>query len=170
MFVTECDFFEDHMFFKRKKISYKVMPFDFQLKLTEVETIELLDKRGYLTICISLIKDGKIYLRRPEGIRDWFTALQVRNPIFVPCIYGLTSCICKRSHKVNISSSQGPHRRLNLHSYSIVSFNQSELNLPNTFGKYFSLKWVQEILQGRHNLFDFQPLFLCLFVKKKGSK
>ena len=75
------------MFFKRKKISYKVMPFDFQLKLTEVETIELLDKRGYLTICISLIKDGKIYLRRPEGIRDWFTALQVRNAIFVPCIW-----------------------------------------------------------------------------------
>ena len=74
------------MFFKRKEISYKVMPFDFQLKLTEVETIELLDKRGYLTICISLIKDGKIYLRRPEGIRDWFTALQVRNAIFVPCI------------------------------------------------------------------------------------
>ena len=75
------------MFFKRKEISYKVMPFDFQLKLTEVETIELLDKRGYLTICISLIKDGKIYLRRPEGIRDWFTALQVRNAIFVPCIW-----------------------------------------------------------------------------------
>ena len=75
------------MFFKRKKISNKVMPFDFQLKLTEVETIELLDKRGYLTICISLIKDGKIYLRRPEGIRDWFTALQVRNAIFVPCIW-----------------------------------------------------------------------------------
>ena len=75
------------MFFKRKEISYKVMPFDFQLKLTEVETIELLDKRGYLTICISLIKDGKIYLRRPEGIRDWFTALQVRNPIFVTCIW-----------------------------------------------------------------------------------
>ena len=73
-------------FSREKKISYKVMPFDFQLKLTEVETIELLDKRGYLTICISLIKDGKIYLRRPEGIRDWFTALQVRNAIFVPCI------------------------------------------------------------------------------------
>ena len=53
--------------------------FILQLKLTEVETIELLDKRGYLTICINLLKDGKIYLRRPEGIREWFAALQVRS-------------------------------------------------------------------------------------------
>ena len=44
-----------------------------------METIELLDKRGYLTICINLLKDGKIYLRRPEGIREWFAALQVRS-------------------------------------------------------------------------------------------
>jgi hypothetical protein len=48
-----------------------------QLKLTEVDTIDLLDKRGYLTVCINLLKDGKIYLRRPEGIREWCSALQV---------------------------------------------------------------------------------------------
>lgn len=51
--------------------------FIFKLKLMEVDQVELLDKRGYLTICISLLKDGKIYLRRPEGIKDWFTLLQV---------------------------------------------------------------------------------------------
>ena len=55
------------------------------LKLTEVDRIELLDKRGYLTVCISLLKDGKIYLRRPEGIREWFTALQVNISPW-PCI------------------------------------------------------------------------------------
>lgn len=41
--------------------------------------MDLLDKRGYLTICLSLVKEGKIYLRRPEGIKDWFVALQVRH-------------------------------------------------------------------------------------------
>ena len=49
----------------------------FQLKLAEIDTVELLDKRGYLTVCVSLLKEGKVYLRRPEGIREWFNALQV---------------------------------------------------------------------------------------------
>lgn len=53
------------------------IPLMFQLKLAEIDNVELLDKRGYLTVCISLLKEGKIYLRRPEGIREWFSALQV---------------------------------------------------------------------------------------------
>ena len=52
--------------------------FRFQLKLADIDSVDLLDKRGYLTICISLLKEGKIYLRRPEGIKDWYTTLQVR--------------------------------------------------------------------------------------------
>ncbi len=51
--------------------------FFLQLKLADIDNVDLLDKRGYLTICISLLKDGKIYLRRPEGIKEWFMALQV---------------------------------------------------------------------------------------------
>ena len=57
---------------------YVSIVINFQLKLAEIDSVELLDKRGYLTVCISLLKEGKIYLRRPEGIRDWFNALQVR--------------------------------------------------------------------------------------------
>jgi hypothetical protein len=53
---------------------------DPQLKLVDVDSVELLDKRGYLTICLTLVKEGKIYLRRPEGIRDWYNSLQV-NPL-----------------------------------------------------------------------------------------
>ena len=48
----------------------------FQIKLSEVDGIELLDKRGYLTICISLQREGKFYLRRADGIRDWFEAIR----------------------------------------------------------------------------------------------
>jgi len=50
--------------------------FIFKIKLSEVEAIELLDKRGYLTICISLQREGKVYLRRTEGIRDWYEAIR----------------------------------------------------------------------------------------------
>ena len=39
----------------------------------------LLDKRGYLTICLTLAaKDGKLFLRKPEGIRDWYQTLKVK--------------------------------------------------------------------------------------------
>ena len=49
-----------------------------QVKLIDIDCVDLLDKRGYLTICISQLKDGRIYLRKPEGIRDWFNKIQVR--------------------------------------------------------------------------------------------
>jgi len=73
-FILTKDYF--HCFKKATSRITEMGGFIFKLKLTEVETIELLDKRGYLTICINLLKDGKIYLRRPEGIREWFAALQ----------------------------------------------------------------------------------------------
>ena len=55
---------------------YQLISF-FQVKLCDIESLDLLDKRGYLTICLHLVKDGKIYLRRPEGIKDWYNILQV---------------------------------------------------------------------------------------------
>ena len=62
------------MFYSSDNTVYQMI---FQLKLAEIDTVELLDKRGYLTVCVSLLKEGKVYLRRPEGIREWFNALQV---------------------------------------------------------------------------------------------
>ena len=59
----------------------------FQLKLADIEDLDLLDKRGYLTICISLLKEGKVYLRRPEEIKDWFISLQVGHALTFPCAF-----------------------------------------------------------------------------------
>lgn len=42
-------------------------------------TIELIDKRGYLIISLGLAKEGKLLLRKPEGIKDWYQTLKVRN-------------------------------------------------------------------------------------------
>ena len=51
----------------------------FQIKLCDVEDVELLDRRGYLVISVTLSSrgEGKIYLRKTEGIRDWFNSLKV---------------------------------------------------------------------------------------------
>ena len=46
------------------------------MKLSSIDSLELLDKRGYLTICLSLGGEGKMYLRRTEGIREWHRALR----------------------------------------------------------------------------------------------
>ena len=46
----------------------------------QVEEVELIDKKGYLTISLSLAKEGsKILLRKPEGIREWYQDLRVRD-------------------------------------------------------------------------------------------
>lgn len=50
--------------------------FIFKIRLAEVEEVELLDKRGYLTISLTVARDGKILLRKPEGIREWCAALK----------------------------------------------------------------------------------------------
>eukprot|EP00095_Tigriopus_kingsejongensis_P002769 maker-scaffold845_size89356-snap-gene-0.21 protein:Tk02769 transcript:maker-scaffold845_size89356-snap-gene-0.21-mRNA-1 annotation:"GH13265" len=47
----------------------------YQVQLLEVCDVELLDKRGYLTICITLEREGKVFLRRTDGIREWYKLL-----------------------------------------------------------------------------------------------
>ena len=51
----------------------------FKVKLSEIGTVSLLDKRGFLTICLTMsnVREGRIYLRRSEGIRDWYNMLKV---------------------------------------------------------------------------------------------
>ena len=51
----------------------------FQLKLSDVEEVSLLTKKGYLTISLSHIKDGRVFLRRHEGIKEWYTMIKVKN-------------------------------------------------------------------------------------------
>ncbi len=57
--------------------------FLFKVRMAEIEDVELLDKRGYLTICVSLTnREGKVYLRKTEGIREWFRLIRVRQEYF----------------------------------------------------------------------------------------
>ena len=46
--------------------------------ILQITSADLVDKRGYLTICLHLSKEGsRILLRKPEGIREWHEALKV---------------------------------------------------------------------------------------------
>ena len=56
----------------------------FQFKLVEVEEVVLLTKKGYLTIALSHARDGRVLLRRHEGIRDWFSLIKVRLSLGLP--------------------------------------------------------------------------------------
>jgi len=76
-FILTNDYF--HCF---KKGSFKVTEmgeFIFKVKLSSITSVTLLDKRGFLTICLTLgsIREGRIYLRRAEGLRDWFSLLKM---------------------------------------------------------------------------------------------
>ena len=54
--------------------------FIFKIRLSEVEDVQLVDKKGYLTVALTVAKDGsKVLLRKPEGIREWFLDIQVRR-------------------------------------------------------------------------------------------
>jgi len=73
-FILTADYF--HCFKKDSSKLSEMGEFLFKLKLTNIDGVSLLDKRGYLTICINQKTDGRMYLRLQEGIRDWFYHLQ----------------------------------------------------------------------------------------------
>ena len=56
-----------------------MLSFILQIKLSEVDEVDILDKRGYLVVAITPSgREGKVYLRKTEGIRDWYQCLKVK--------------------------------------------------------------------------------------------
>jgi len=48
----------------------------FQVQLSKIEKMDLTEKKGYLTIALSVHKEGKILLRSSLGIREWFLVIK----------------------------------------------------------------------------------------------
>ena len=46
--------------------------------MSDIEDVCLLTKKGYLTISLSHVKDGKVFLRRHEGIKEWYSMIKVK--------------------------------------------------------------------------------------------
>jgi len=51
-------------------------PFLFKLRLSDIDDVCLMTKKGYLTISLSHVKDGKVFLRRHEGIKEWYSMIK----------------------------------------------------------------------------------------------
>jgi len=75
-FILTDDYF--HCFKKGSSKVTEMGEFIFKVKLSSITSVSLLDKRGFLTICLSLssVREGRIYLRRAEGLRDWFNVIK----------------------------------------------------------------------------------------------
>lgn len=52
-------------------------PFLFKVRLSSVGCVRLVDRRGYLTVVLPREGQDSLLLRRPEGVREWHTAIQV---------------------------------------------------------------------------------------------
>lgn len=50
--------------------------FLFKIKLVDVEKVEWVNKKTYSTVILELGRDGKILLRAPDGLEDWFELLE----------------------------------------------------------------------------------------------
>ena len=60
--------------------------------------MDLTEKKGYLTIALTVHKEGKILLRSTNGIQEWFHVITVCDQIYERCqklIYYLQRC-CKK--------------------------------------------------------------------------
>ena len=49
----------------------------FQIQLSSISKMDLTEKKGYLTIALSVHKEGRILLRSSLGIREWFLMIKV---------------------------------------------------------------------------------------------
>ena len=47
-----------------------------KVRLTEITSNSIEDRRGYLTLAVTSKKEGKVLLRRTEGIKEWQRVLE----------------------------------------------------------------------------------------------
>ena len=48
----------------------------FQIKLSDVQSLQLVDRRGYLTVLLGIQGEDNIQVRRAENVREWYNLLQ----------------------------------------------------------------------------------------------
>ncbi|RZC42881.1 PH domain containing protein, partial [Asbolus verrucosus] len=50
--------------------------FLFKVKLVDIERVEWENKKTYSIVALVMGRDGKIYLRTPDGLEDWFELIE----------------------------------------------------------------------------------------------
>ena len=46
------------------------------MRLSDVESVSLVDRRGYLTVVVGIMGEDNMLVRRPENVREWYNMLQ----------------------------------------------------------------------------------------------
>ena len=44
--------------------------------LHQIHSLSLVDRRGYLTVVLTIEREDNLVVRRPENLRDWFNKVQ----------------------------------------------------------------------------------------------
>ena len=47
------------------------------MKLSDLSSVSLEDRRGYLTLVVFCQKEGRLVIRKTEGIREWHDSLEM---------------------------------------------------------------------------------------------
>ena len=77
-FMKKNDINENKLFYSH--ISFIFVKYIYVNFFLQVDDVELIERRGYLTLRLSLPKEGgKLLLRKTDGIRKWYLMLQVRR-------------------------------------------------------------------------------------------
>ena len=48
----------------------------FQIRLKDIHSVSLVDRRGYMTVVVELENEDDLILRRSENVREWYNTLQ----------------------------------------------------------------------------------------------
>ena len=51
-------------------------PFLFQVRLSEIHSLVMVDRKGYLTVLVGREGEDNMLVRRSENLREWFNLLQ----------------------------------------------------------------------------------------------
>ena len=51
-------------------------PFLFQVRLSEIQSLAMVDRKGYLTVLVEREGEDNMLVRRSENLREWFNLLQ----------------------------------------------------------------------------------------------
>ena len=49
--------------------------FMFQTRLSDIQSVSLVDRRGYLTVVVEIKGEESLLIRRPEKLREWYNIL-----------------------------------------------------------------------------------------------
>jgi len=92
---------------------HSITIFMFQVKLSEIIDMNLVEKKGQLVIEI-VTRSGRTYLRKPEGVREWFEQLKesrehIQKARILQRSFSLIESSCHQDDQDTVTSYKNYH-------------------------------------------------------------